>query len=183
MHAPARLFSPHISGFQNSLDEVTLIASMQNLKIKSFVDDMKGTRSVVLPLQGKLKSITAEDPTKALHTEVQLFAEQFSEFSVHDVVEITFCLKELKVRHCPLNFPNRVFCTLQAILLFSDWITPSSGLDLYMDTPGRHACSPELKKCDELCVPSPIVFSCALADAFVADFVLATLHDSQPSVS
>ncbi|XP_071497453.1 cell cycle checkpoint control protein RAD9B-like [Diadema antillarum] len=97
--APSKLLAEAVSSFQASQEEITLIVSPVQLSFKNYVDD-------------------EPDPSKVVHSELQLVPEEFEEYSIGVDTSITFCLKELR-----------------AILSFSD----SAGLPitLYFETTGK----------------------------------------------
>ncbi|CAH1232736.1 RAD9A [Branchiostoma lanceolatum] len=75
--AQAKLLTDVVQNFQLSLEEITLIVSPEKVILKNYVE-------------------SEPDPSKVLHTQMSLAAEEFDYFQIGVDTELTFCLKELR---------------------------------------------------------------------------------------
>ncbi|XP_078599831.1 cell cycle checkpoint control protein RAD9A-like [Branchiostoma floridae x Branchiostoma japonicum] len=75
--AQAKLLTEVVQNFQLSLEEITLIVSPEKVILKNYVE-------------------SEPDPSKVLHTQMSLAAEEFDYFQIGVDTELTFCLKELR---------------------------------------------------------------------------------------
>lgn len=122
--AQPRLLCDTVINFQSNQEEVSLIVSPEKITFKNYVDD-------------------EPDPSKVVHTALNLDPDEFDNFQIGVDTDITFCLKEFR-----------------AVLAFAE-IT-AMPLNIKFETSGR-----------------PIVLSIDADSAFEANFVLATLAESQ----
>lgn len=122
--AQPRLLCDTVINFQSNQEEVSLIVSPEKITFKNYVDD-------------------EPDPSKVVHTALNLDPDEFDNCQIGVDTEITFCLKEFR-----------------AVLAFAE-IT-AMPLNIKFETSGR-----------------PIVLSIDADSAFEANFVLATLAESQ----
>ncbi|KAI8504857.1 Cell cycle checkpoint control protein rad9b [Branchiostoma belcheri] len=75
--AQPKLLTEVVQNFQVSLEEITLIVSPEKVILKNYVE-------------------SEPDPSKVLHTQMSLAAEEFDYFQIGVDTELTFCLKELR---------------------------------------------------------------------------------------
>lgn len=122
--AQPRLLCDTVINFQSNQEEVSLIVSPEKITFKNYVDD-------------------EPDPSKVVHTALNLDPDEFDNCQIGVDTDITFCLKEFR-----------------AVLAFAE-IT-AMPLNIKFETSGR-----------------PIVLSIDADSAFEANFVLATLAESQ----
>lgn len=79
-----------INNFQGQLDEITLIASKDSLRVKTHIEDLK---CIYLNCFLYLILIAAQ---KVLQTELSIDSGDFEEYDIKNETHITICLKEFK---------------------------------------------------------------------------------------
>ncbi|XP_022343172.2 cell cycle checkpoint control protein RAD9A-like [Crassostrea virginica] len=122
--AQPRLLCDTVVNFQANQEEISLIVSPEKITFKNYVDD-------------------EPDPSKVVHTALNLDPDEFDNCQIGVDTNITFCLKEFR-----------------AVLAFAE--VTAMPLNIKFETAGR-----------------PIVLSIDADSAFEANFVLATLAESQ----
>lgn len=101
-----RLLSEVVMNFQVSQEEVTLIVNPQKVSFKNYVEDEPGIYYIsILPIHinknnSAIWFLIHPDPNKVIHTVLDLAPEEFDSFQTGIDTDITFCLKELRVRKC-----------------------------------------------------------------------------------
>ncbi|EDV20180.1 uncharacterized protein TRIADDRAFT_61311 [Trichoplax adhaerens] len=118
-----KIFSNTICNFHASQEEITLVATKENIIIKNYVED-----------QAEL--------IKMLYTEMNLATHEFLSYDVKTEGDITFCLKEFR-----------------AIVSFGEYT--GQPISMHFESAGK-----------------PIMFHIAKENTFTADFVLASLVDT-----
>lgn len=91
-----RTISDVVTNFATSLEEVTLIATPDKLRIKSYYEEEKGG-VLSCCLSAIMHLVLAEMARMAATTEISLDPPEFDEYTIGVDAEITFCLKELRV--------------------------------------------------------------------------------------
>ena len=76
--ASSKTFSEAVLNFRNTIDEVTLVLEPTKIAIKNYVDDI-------------------QDPRKAIHTELSLSKDEFTDYTCKQSVDLTFNLKDFRV--------------------------------------------------------------------------------------